>query len=63
MTDSDLDLSYTALCEALTAVGPERSELMLSMICLALMARCEQAGPVLELIARARLRLQEEAGG
>ena len=62
MSDADLDLSYTALCNALAAVGPERSELMLSMVCLALMARSEQAGPVLELIARSQRRLQEEAG-
>ena len=58
MTDADLDISYTALCKALAAVGPERSELMLSMVCLALMARSEEAGPVLELIARSRQRVE-----
>jgi hypothetical protein len=63
MTDADLDLSYTALCEALTAVGPQRSELLLSMLCVALMARSEQAGPVLELIDRSRQRLREETRG
>ena len=61
MTDADLDISYTALCKALAAVGPERSELMLSMVCLALMARSEEAGPVLELIARSQQRLEAGA--
>lgn len=63
MTDADLDLSYTALCEALAAVGPQRSELMLSMLCVALMARSGEAAPVLELIARTRQRLQDEMVG
>jgi len=63
MTDADLDLSYTALCEALAAVGPQRSELMLSMVCVALMARSGEAAPVLELIARTRQRLQDERVG
>ena len=60
MTDAELDLSYTALCNALAAVGPQRSELMLSMVCVALMARSDQAAPVLELIARSQQRLQDE---
>ena len=63
MNDADLDLSYTALCEALAAVGPQRSELMLSMVCVALMARSGEAAPVLELIARTRQRLQDERVG
>lgn len=60
MNDADLDRAYTALCRALGEVGPERSELLLSMVCLGLMARTEEAGPVLELIARSQQRLQEE---
>lgn len=63
MTDTDLDQAYTALCRALGDVGPQRSELLLSMVCLALMARSEEAGPVLELIERSRQRLQQEAAG
>lgn len=64
MTDADLDRSYTALCHALGAVGQERSELLLSMVCLALMARNAQADDVLPLIERARDRcLQEQPGG
>ena len=61
MTDTDLDQAYTALCRALGDVGPQRSELLLSMVCLAMMARSEEAGPVLDLIERSRRRLQEEA--
>lgn len=60
MNDTDLDQTYTALCRALGEVGPQRSELLLSMVCLALMARSEEARPVLELIERSRQRLQEE---
>lgn len=63
MTDTDLDQAYTALCRALGDVGPQRSELLLSMVCLAMMARSEEAGPVLELIERSRQRLQQEAAG
>lgn len=62
MTDADLDRSYTALCHALGAVGQERSELLLSMLCLNLMARCGAAGEVLPLIERARDRILQEAG-
>ena len=63
MNEAELDGAYTALCRALGAVGPERSELLLSMVCLALMARSEDPGPVLELIARSQRRLQEEPAG
>ena len=60
MTDADLDTSYTALCEGLAAVGPQRAELFLAMVCLALLARSEGADAVLPLIARARERCGEE---
>ena len=56
MTDTDLDLSYTALCRALGAVGPERSELLLAMVALALMARAPDAAQVLDIVARSRER-------
>ena len=36
MNDVDLDRAYGALCRALGEVGPERSELLLSMVYLAL---------------------------
>ncbi|MGV3570276.1 MAG: hypothetical protein ACO1PB_06725 [Ramlibacter sp.] len=63
MTDADLDRTYTALCHALGAVGQERSELLLSMLCLALMARSEEAEGMLQLIARSRDRCLQEAQG
>lgn len=62
MTEADLDLSYTALCEALAQVGPQRAELFLSMVALGLIARQEQAGEVLALVERVRDRcLSEDA--
>jgi hypothetical protein len=64
VTDADLDASYTALCEALADVGEERSQLLLSMVCLALLAQRGSAAEVLPLIAKARERcLQEPADG
>lgn len=53
MTDADLDRSYSALCEALTQVGEARAPMLLSMLCLSLMSRCERADDVLPLIANA----------
>jgi hypothetical protein len=60
MTDTDLDLSYTALCRALGAVGPERSELLLAMVALALMARAPDAAQVLDIVARSRDRCLQD---
>jgi len=54
MTDADLDQSYSALCEALASVGEARAPLLLSMLCLSLMSRCDRADVVLPLIANAR---------
>ena len=54
MSDADLDRSYTALCRALGDVGPERSELLLAMVALALVARSDDADEVLQLVERAR---------
>jgi hypothetical protein len=54
MTDTDLDRSYTALCEALAAVGEVQAPLLLSMLSLSLMSRFEQADAVLPLIANAQ---------
>jgi len=56
MTDADLDLSYTALCRALGEVGPERSELLLAMVTLSLIAHAEDPGEVQRLLDRARER-------
>ena len=60
MTDTDLDRSYTALCHALGEVGPQRSELLLAMLALALLARAPAADDVVELIARTRDRCLQE---
>ena len=56
MNDADLDRSYTALCQALGDVGPGRSELLLAMVALALMARQDRPEDVLALVQRARDR-------
>ena len=54
MSESDLDRAYTALCQALGDVGQERSELLLAMVALGLMARSDQPEEVLALVARSR---------
>jgi hypothetical protein len=56
MNAQDLDRSYTALCQALGEVGPQRSEMLLAMVALALVARAPSAAEVEELIARSRDR-------
>jgi hypothetical protein len=60
MNDADLDRSYTALCQALGDVGPQRSELLLAMVALALMARQDASGEVLALVQRARDRCLQD---
>jgi hypothetical protein len=61
MTDQDLDRSYTALCQSLAAVGEDRAQLFLSMMCLALMARYGRAEDVLPLIANVQAQCAAEA--
>lgn len=60
MSDAELDRSYTALCQALGAVGPQRSEMLLAMLALALMARAGTADEVVQLIDRSRDRCLQE---
>jgi hypothetical protein len=60
MSDADLDRSYTALCQALGEVGPERARLLLAMVALALMARTDGADEVLSLVARSRERCLQD---
>jgi len=62
MTDHDLDLSYSALCQSLATVGEDKAQLFLSMVCLSLMARYERAEDVLALIANVRAQCAAEAG-
>ncbi len=54
MTDTDLDQVYTALCTAMAKVGEAQAPLFLSMVCLSLMSRFDEAGEVLPLIANAQ---------
>ena len=60
MTEAELDRSYTALCQALGDVGPQRSELLLAMVALALMARQASPEEVLDLVAHARERCLQD---
>ncbi len=53
MTDAELDTAYTELCHTLSRVGQSRSELALAMLCLGLMAQCDDVHGVLALIAKA----------
>lgn len=62
MTDTDLDQSYSAVCEALTQVGEARAPLFLAMLCLSLMSRFERAGQVLPLVENALAQCGAEAG-
>jgi hypothetical protein len=54
MTEAELDRCYTALCHALGEVGADRSELLLAMVALGLIARSNNADEVLALVERAR---------
>ena len=60
MNDAELDRGYTALCRALGEVGPQRSELLLAMVALALMARQENAEEIVALVARSRDRCLQQ---
>jgi hypothetical protein len=63
MNDDDLDRSYSALCQSLAAVGEQKAQLFLSMVCLALMARYERADDVLPLIANVQAQCAAESDG
>lgn len=62
MTDADLDRSYSALCGALTRVGEDKAALFLSMLCLSLISRLQQADEVLPLLAHAERQCADGAG-
>ena len=53
MSSDDLDLSYTALADALGRVGADKAALLLATLSLALLARAQDADQVLALIAQA----------
>jgi hypothetical protein len=52
MTDSELDTVYTALAEALGRVGEAKTPLMLSTLCLSLLAKQADTKTALELITQ-----------
>lgn len=54
MTDHDLAQSYTALSDALAAVGEDKARLLLATLSLALLARQPDADSALPLIAQAQ---------
>ncbi len=54
MNDQDLDQCYSALCQAMSGVGPDKAALFLAMLCLSLVSRAGQAADVLDLIEQAR---------
>ena len=62
MTEADLDRSYSALCEALSRVGEDKAALFLSMLCLSLISRLQQADEVLPLMAHAERQCADGAG-
>ena len=59
MTDADLDLSYSALAQALSDAGEAHASLLLATLCLSLLARMPAAGDVLPLIAQARQQVAD----
>jgi hypothetical protein len=59
MNPEELDVAYTALCNALAEAGQPNAERFLAMLCLALMARSERAADVLPLIESVKSRCGE----
>ncbi|WP_167383528.1 hypothetical protein [Bordetella genomosp. 12] len=57
MTHQELDQVYTELAHSLTRAGQERAPLLLSMLCLALLGRQDDARTALELIRQAETAL------
>lgn len=58
MTDSELDKTYTALCNALADVGEAQAQSFLAMLSLSLMAHSPSATQVLSLITQAQAQCQ-----
>jgi hypothetical protein len=56
MTTQNLDLNYTALCNALNDVGEANAQQYLAMLSLSLMARSDNAAEVMALIENARVQ-------
>jgi hypothetical protein len=60
MSPQDLDLSYTALCNALASVGEAQAQSFLAMLSLSLIAHSPSVKPVLTLIAQAQQQCKTE---
>ena len=58
MTDSELDQTYTALCNALASVDETQAQSFLAMLALSLMAHSPSAAQVLPLIVQAQEQCQ-----
>ena len=54
ITESELDQTYTALCNALASVGEAQAQSFLAMLSLSLIARSPSAAQVLPLIEQAQ---------
>jgi hypothetical protein len=54
MSTQELDLTYTALCNALASVGEAQAQQFLAMLSLSLIAHSPSAAHVLPLIAQAQ---------
>ena len=54
MSDAELDACYSSVCEALEAVGQDKSALFLATLGLSLISRAPDAPGVLALISQAR---------
>ncbi len=59
MTDSELDQTYTALCNALASVGEAQAQSFLAMLSLSLIAHSPSAAQVLPLIAQAQAQCHQ----
>ena len=59
MTDAQLDDTYTALARATARVGEAKAALFLATLALSLLARQDDAGRALELIAQAERLAQQ----
>jgi hypothetical protein len=58
MTDSELDQTYTTLCNALATVGEAQAQSFLAMLSLSLIAHSPSAVQVLQLIAQAKVQCE-----
>ncbi len=53
MTDTELDATYTLLCEQMTALGRDQAPLLLARFALLAMLRIDDAPALMQMIAQA----------